>query len=103
MILQWSWSPLGFAAFIILCMAGFAVFMTIVTYGFFVLVATCVLSLILYVIAKRKLKETETKNSSLIVASEIRPSLLRHIFHAGSIDQMPAAEATVFARPESGA
>jgi len=54
-------------------MAGFAVFMTIVTFGFFALVTTCVLSLILYGLAKRKLQEAETRNNSLVVISVFAP------------------------------
>jgi hypothetical protein len=43
-------------------MAGFAVFMTIITYGFFAVVGACVLSLMLYFHAKKSL-QNESPNS----------------------------------------
>jgi hypothetical protein len=54
-------------------MAGFAVFMTILAYGFFGIVAACVLSLLFYLLAKRKLRNEGRNLRTLVVVSAQAP------------------------------
>lgn len=56
-------------------MAGFAVFMTILTYGFFGAVIACLLSLLLYSIAKDRFRDKTGDRSRLALMSERAPFL----------------------------
>lgn len=54
-------------------MAGFAVFMTILTYGVFAIVGACVLSLLLYRHAKKRLRNEGPNRRTSVVVSALAP------------------------------
>src|SRR5665213_730808 len=54
-------------------MAGFAVFMTIITYGFFAIVGACVLSALLYFHAKRRVQTEDPNRRKSLVISALAP------------------------------
>ncbi len=56
-------------------MAGFAIVMTILTYGFFGLVAAGILSLCLYLYAKRTLSDEAPNRKRIIIVSTLAPFL----------------------------
>ncbi len=56
-------------------MAGFAVVMTILTFGFLCLFAACVASIGLYLLAKRRLHEDRPNRRRVIVATALAPFL----------------------------